>query len=70
MRDERDSGGGVIIQNQQTKFDMKLKYSGKLGFYIKTGDMVITYEMYSDFYRELDAMRLALVEAKLALSKQ
>ncbi len=63
IEDQRHLGCGVQINNQQTQF-MSLGYSQLHSeFYLNMRGRWITIDDYPEFYKELDSMRLALVEA-------
>lgn len=66
IKDSRNLGCGIMIENQDTKY-MTLGYSSQNGFYINMNGMWITMEEYPDYYEELNIMRLSLVEANQLL---
>lgn len=66
IKDSRSLGCGIMIENQNTKY-MTLGYSSIIGFYLNMNSVWITLEIYPEYYKELDMMRLSLVEANKLL---
>ena len=66
IKDSRSLGCGVVIENQNTKY-MSLSYSSKNGFYLNMKGYWLTEDEWSDYYNELEMMRISLVEANMLL---
>jgi hypothetical protein len=66
IKDSRSLGCGIMIENQNTKY-MILGYSSQNGFYLNMKGVSITMNDYFEYYKELDIMRLSLIEANQIL---
>lgn len=62
IEDQRHLGCGILISNQDTQY-VSLGHTKKYGFFLSMHGKWITIDEYPEFYKELDSMRLALVEA-------
>ena len=63
INDNRQISCGIYIQNIDTKY-MELSYSSKFGFFINIKSCWLRIEEYEQFHKELEIMRLSLIEAK------
>lgn len=62
--DNRNIQCGIQIDHSKSsnKF-MILSYNKHKGFYISIGSFILNESNYSEFYEELEGMRLAMIEA-------
>jgi len=66
IKDNRRLGCGIMFENQNTKY-MTLGYTSQNGFFLNLKGVWITIDDYPEYYKELDMMRLSLVEANQLL---
>lgn len=64
ITDNRNLQCGISIDysNASCKY-MALNYGKNVGFYINITSTLLSINIYTEFYKELDSMRLAMIEA-------
>jgi hypothetical protein len=62
LKDSRSLGCGISIENQNTKY-IHLSYSSTIGFYLNMTGFWLTIDNFQEYHKELDTMRISLVEA-------
>ena len=62
IEDNRSLGCGILIKNQNTKH-IYLRYLSDIGFYLIISNRWFYIEEIADFQKELEEMRLVLIEA-------
>lgn len=68
IKDSRTLGCGISFENQNTKY-INLGYSSERGFYLNIKGLWITEKELSDYFKELEIMSIALLEANTMLNK-